>query len=78
MKECGIEFRCLTTGGGDSETQLQKCSMWGIAGYFVHRTAENPKLYQKMIEDNAIVAISDYVSKRNIRISIGRSINMII
>ena len=64
MKECGIEFRCLTTGGGDSETQLQKMFNVGeLPDIFVHRTAENPKLYQKMIEDNAIVAISDYVSE---------------
>lgn len=64
MEDCGVEFRCLTTGGGDSEAQLQRLFNVGeLPDIFVHRTAELPKLYSKMIEDSAIIPISDYVSE---------------
>lgn len=64
MQDCGVEFRALTTGGGDSESQLQNMFNLGdLPDVFVHRTAELPKFYAKMIADKAILPISDFVSE---------------
>lgn len=64
MEDCGVEFKALTTGGGDSEAQLQKMFNVGeLPDVFIHRTAELPKFYYKLIKDGAILAVSDYVSE---------------
>lgn len=64
MKDCGIEFKAITTGGGDSDAQLQKMFNVGeLPDIFIHRTAELPKFYAKMIKDRAVLPISDYVSE---------------
>lgn len=64
MEVCGVDFTCLTAGGGQAETKLQQYFNTGeLPDLFISRTAEKPVLFKKMIDAGAILPISDYVSE---------------
>lgn len=64
MKLCGVDFTCLTAGGGQAEQKLQQYFNTGeLPDVFISRTAETPTLFKKMIDSEALLPISDYVSE---------------